>query len=95
MIVQSREQSITNRIKYLLEYSVNDTEDYIRQEGQRLKTPATTPITPSRAFYRATEISDTEDMRIFVTVVKYHKEMLEPFYETITEDHELRVGYTR
>uniref|UniRef100_A0A1I7X0E6 Cytochrome P450 n=1 Tax=Heterorhabditis bacteriophora TaxID=37862 RepID=A0A1I7X0E6_HETBA len=42
-------------------------EDYIRQEGQRLRTPATAPITPPRAFYRPTGIRDTEEMRRIVT----------------------------
>uniref|UniRef100_A0A1I7XRK2 Transmembrane protein n=1 Tax=Heterorhabditis bacteriophora TaxID=37862 RepID=A0A1I7XRK2_HETBA len=49
-------------------YKVNDTKDDIRQEGQRLRTPATTPITPPRAFYKPTEIRDTEEMRRIVTV---------------------------
>uniref|UniRef100_A0A1I7WQW5 DNA-directed DNA polymerase n=1 Tax=Heterorhabditis bacteriophora TaxID=37862 RepID=A0A1I7WQW5_HETBA len=47
---------------YLLGHKVNDTEDYIRQEGQRLRTPATTLITPPRAFYRPTEIRDTDEI---------------------------------
>uniref|UniRef100_A0A1I7WHF1 ANF_receptor domain-containing protein n=1 Tax=Heterorhabditis bacteriophora TaxID=37862 RepID=A0A1I7WHF1_HETBA len=43
------------------------TFGYIRQEGQRLRTPATAPITPPRAFYRPTGIRDTEKMRRIVT----------------------------
>uniref|UniRef100_A0A1I7X8H9 Uncharacterized protein n=1 Tax=Heterorhabditis bacteriophora TaxID=37862 RepID=A0A1I7X8H9_HETBA len=43
-------------------------KDYIRQEGQRLRTPATAPITPPRAFYRPTGIRDTEEIRRIVTI---------------------------